>query len=353
MAPRTVAHPADCMNGLFFYIGLGVGLAAACGLRPFLPLLLAGALGSAGALGVTFPRATSTSCRPAGGSVVVAVVLVRAAYLLPAAASTRSASQADRSPPRSSRRRSAAGALLFAGTLAAHGDAWWPGWSAAPVAALGPARVRPGDPRRSRAPARPRRARSADRLPRRRLAAARGARRAAAPARLRRCSSCSPAAPARPARAGEKYAGLRILAPVSRAASKLVLCVIDAMAPAMLERAVAAGRRAGARGADRARALHPRLRRRVPVGDARVRRLDRHRRRPGRAPDPGHELVSPRGAPLRRVRLELPRRAALRDRPPADRHGLQHEPRAPLARTRRRCSRRSTTPTCAQPARPT
>ena len=32
------------MNGLVFYIGLGIGLAVACGLRPFLPLLLAGAL---------------------------------------------------------------------------------------------------------------------------------------------------------------------------------------------------------------------------------------------------------------------------------------------------------------------
>ena len=42
------------MNGTFFYIGLGAGLAAACGLRPFLPLLLAGALGSSGALGVSF-----------------------------------------------------------------------------------------------------------------------------------------------------------------------------------------------------------------------------------------------------------------------------------------------------------
>ncbi len=34
--------------------------------------------------------------------------------------------------------------------------------------------------------------------------------------------------------------------PLSSAPPKLVLCVIDAMAPAMLERAVAAGRRAGA-----------------------------------------------------------------------------------------------------------
>ncbi len=42
------------MNGLVFYIGLGLGLAAACGLRPFLPLLLAGALAGSGALGVSF-----------------------------------------------------------------------------------------------------------------------------------------------------------------------------------------------------------------------------------------------------------------------------------------------------------
>ena len=54
------------MSNLVFYIGLGLGLAAACGLRPYLPALLAGVLGSAGSLGV-HSRATSTSCRPAGG----------------------------------------------------------------------------------------------------------------------------------------------------------------------------------------------------------------------------------------------------------------------------------------------
>src|ERR1700736_4333041 len=42
------------MHGTFFYIGLGAGLAAACGVRPFLPVLLAGALGSAGAPDVSF-----------------------------------------------------------------------------------------------------------------------------------------------------------------------------------------------------------------------------------------------------------------------------------------------------------
>ena len=108
-------------------------------------------------------------------------------------------------------------------------------------------------------------------------------------------------------------------------------------------------RGAGPRAAGAGRALRARLRRRVPVGHARVRRLDRHRREPGRARDPRHELVPPRGAPLRRVRLELPRRPALRHRAPADRHGLQHEPRPPLvrdadgvrdARRRRRAHRR-------------
>ena len=38
---------------------------------------------------------------------------------------------------------------------------------------------------------------------------------------------------------------------MSSAPPKLVLCVIDAMAPEMLERAIAAGHRAGARAADR------------------------------------------------------------------------------------------------------
>ena len=54
----------------------------------------------------------------------------------------------------------------------------------------------------------------------------------------------------------------------------------------------------------------------------------------GRLQD-GHHIAgmnwySRERAPLRRVRLELRRVAALRDRPPADRHRLQHEHRAPL-----------------------
>ncbi len=58
-----------------------------------------------------------------------------------------------------------------------------------------------------------------------------------------------------------------------------MLCVIDAMAPAMLERAIAAGAAPVLERLVQRRALRARLRRRVSVGDARVRRLDRHRRR--------------------------------------------------------------------------
>ena len=113
------------------------------------------------------------------------------------------------------------------------------------------------------------------------------------------------------------------------------------------------GPRADAAAADRARALRRRVRRRVPVGDAGLRGLDRHRHRPGRARDPGDELVAPRRGALHRVRHELRRLARVRHPPVAHRHDLQHEPRAPLARTSRRCSSASTTPTSAPPARPT
>ena len=56
------------MNGLVFYIGLGLGLALAAGLRPFLPALLAGAPASSGVLGRELrAQQLSTSCRPVGG----------------------------------------------------------------------------------------------------------------------------------------------------------------------------------------------------------------------------------------------------------------------------------------------
>ena len=80
--------------------------------------------------------------------------------------------------------------------------------------------------------------------------------------------------------------------------------------------------------------LRRRLRRRLPLGDARLRRVDRHRApAPDRAPHPVHELVPPRRGALRRVRLELRAPRAVRHPPLAHGHDLQHEPRAPVAAT--------------------
>ena len=116
------------MNGLVFYIGLGLGLALAAGLRPFMPALLAGALASSGVLGVELrARRASTSCRPVGGCSRWCVAFVVALRLL----RLRLVAERLYAGPLGAalgghwHRRS--GALLFAGTLAAHGDVAWPG----------------------------------------------------------------------------------------------------------------------------------------------------------------------------------------------------------------------------------
>jgi hypothetical protein len=125
------------MNGTFFYIGLGLGLAAACGLRPFLPLLLAGALASAGALGVSLGSAGHAYHFLQADwwllIVTVTFVLAYALQLLLGLAPTLDSS-AGPAPPRPAPLAAAlagmsigAGALLFGGTLAAHGDPSWPG----------------------------------------------------------------------------------------------------------------------------------------------------------------------------------------------------------------------------------
>jgi hypothetical protein len=121
------------MNGLIFYIGLGAGLAAACGLRPFLPALLAGALASSKALGVSFADHSFAFLHEDWWllAAVVALALAYALQLLLALAPIIDSS--DRSQSVGPLGASlaglglGAGALLFAGTLAAHGDAWWPG----------------------------------------------------------------------------------------------------------------------------------------------------------------------------------------------------------------------------------
>ena len=121
------------MNGIVFYIGLGAGLAAACGLRPFLPALLAGALASSSVLGVSF-RGHSFHFLQASWwllAVAVALALSYALQVLLALAPTIDPSDRSKQPDPLSASLAGlglgAGAVLFAGTLAAHGDAWWPG----------------------------------------------------------------------------------------------------------------------------------------------------------------------------------------------------------------------------------
>jgi drug/metabolite transporter (DMT)-like permease len=122
------------MNGTFFYLGLGLGLAAACGLRPYLPTLLAGALGSAGALGVGFTH-HFRFLQEGWWLIAVAVVFVSSYLLQRRLGQERFQAVVQ---PAIVAQAAAVGALLFAGTLAAHGDAWWPGLiGGAAAAALG------------------------------------------------------------------------------------------------------------------------------------------------------------------------------------------------------------------------
>ncbi len=121
------------MNGIFFYIGLGVGLAAACGLRPFLPVLLAGALGSADVLGVRFTHDPFRFLQADWWLLVVTIALVLSYVVQIVLSQTPIIDPGDRKARNEPLAASitglafGAGAALFAGTLAAHGDAWWPG----------------------------------------------------------------------------------------------------------------------------------------------------------------------------------------------------------------------------------
>jgi hypothetical protein len=121
------------MNGLVFYIGLGIGLAVACGLRPFLPLLLAGGLATSDALGVSFSQGAYSFLESDWWLLVVAVALVLAYALQMLLGLAPTVDQSEGSPRPDPLAASlaglavGAGALLFAGTLAAHGDSAWPG----------------------------------------------------------------------------------------------------------------------------------------------------------------------------------------------------------------------------------
>ena len=130
------------MHGLFFYIGLGAGLAVAAGMRPFLPALLAGGLGSGDVLGVDFQHGGYTFLQ-SGGWLIAMAALLAAAWVL----QLRVGSERFDAGPVGAAFSGLAigvGALLFAGTLSDHGDAAWPGLVAgAACAAVGAAAVRP------------------------------------------------------------------------------------------------------------------------------------------------------------------------------------------------------------------
>ena len=130
------------MHSLFFYIGLGVGLAVAAGLRPFLPALLAGGLGSGTVLGVDFQHGGYTFLQ-SGGWLIAMAALFAVSWLL----QVRVGSERFESGPIGAALAGVAigvGALLCAGTLSDHGDAGWPGLVAgAASAALSAAAVRP------------------------------------------------------------------------------------------------------------------------------------------------------------------------------------------------------------------
>ena len=104
--------------------GTGRCTGAACGLRPYLPTLLAGALASAGALGIGFTNGRFDFLQSAWWLLAVAAVLV-AGYALQLRLGVERFEAV--AAPAITGQAIAAGALLFAGTLAAHHDAWWPG----------------------------------------------------------------------------------------------------------------------------------------------------------------------------------------------------------------------------------
>jgi hypothetical protein len=122
------------VNGLVFYIGLGLGLALAAGVRPFLPALLAGALASAKALGLSFGPGGYHFLQSPWWllAVAVALALAYALQLLFALAPIFDpvGARSRRVDPFAASLTGigyGTGALLFAGTLAAHHDAAWPG----------------------------------------------------------------------------------------------------------------------------------------------------------------------------------------------------------------------------------
>ncbi len=298
------------MNGLVFYIGLGIGLALAAGLRPFVPALLAGALASADALGVTFAHGDFHFLETDWWllAVCVAFALSYALQLLLGMAPIIDPS--DRAQRPNPLAAALAGIGIGTGALSSRersprtATAAWPGLLAASsLAGLSQRAVWPLILRARARLADRSGARGADDLPRRRLAGGGGARRAAAPARLRGAGAVRVAAARRPPPRRAQVcrpAHPRTVRACRRAIAPLPAHIgpprVDdpTQARPLRDRrdgtrdARAGGRRggcAGARRADAPRPLCSRLRRRLSLGDAGVRGVDHHRRRPGAPPD--------------------------------------------------------------------
>jgi hypothetical protein len=109
---------------LAIYIGQGIGLALAAGLRPFLPALLAGALAGAD-VELDFAH-TNFAFLQSRLFLLAVVVVLCLSYLL----QHRLGSERFHSGPAGAALSGLSlgvGAVLFAAVLDQHGDAWWPG----------------------------------------------------------------------------------------------------------------------------------------------------------------------------------------------------------------------------------
>ena len=265
------------MDSFLFDLLQGAGIAAAIGIRPFLPVLLVGALAAAN-LGIDFDGTDFAFLEQAPALAIVLVMLALATFAV-----RRSGPDAPERPPYVWIFAVVAvvlGALQGAASLADHGHPVVAGvLVGAACAALGfvddprPADAHPPPPRRRDRRHAPglRRGRRARRRRRVRAVPAAGAprdRRAHRPAGRR----------APPLRREVRRAAHP---PMSGGPKKLVLTVIDAMKPAMLDRAIADRARAGAEAADRARVLRRRLRRGL---SRRSRRCARPASPPGSGP---------------------------------------------------------------------
>lgn len=121
-------------NSIGFLIGLGLGLGVAAGVRPFLPALLAGGLASGKVLGLTFVHG-GYSFLQAGWWLIALAAALAIVYLL----QLRIGSVLfDNAAPAAALAGIGVGigALLFAGSLAGHGEVSWPGLIGGGLAAL-------------------------------------------------------------------------------------------------------------------------------------------------------------------------------------------------------------------------